>query len=323
LGPTEIVNFNVNWAAQEVPFPKFGLRLRDGQSADDFMLEIERRVNLMIGEYTMNEYKAYKNLVKHKKRTNRVFSEVCGDKSFRSGRPGRKLKMPTIAVASCSATPLKGPRRRSSKSSTLIIDETMSSSVQHAKTRSLESSKRKRKSSEQVLDAELQAASSLAQMRQKKSKKAVKKIVAAGIRRVPSILDDDVFAGPSHKGFSSWPFLRFNFHEQHTLGSENEIVDVDSFSDVVTKVQKEVVPTATVEAPVTATETVVPQSVHPQEEASPEFTKELELTIHRGDDPIQNAPWLEIREDLPLAKIPLLHWLLLTRALVRPTVVSY
>jgi uncharacterized protein YktA (UPF0223 family) len=42
------------------------------------MLEIERRVNLMIGEYTMNEYKAYKNLVKHKKRINRVFSEVSG-----------------------------------------------------------------------------------------------------------------------------------------------------------------------------------------------------------------------------------------------------
>jgi hypothetical protein len=52
---TGIVNFNVNWAAQEVPFPKFGLQLRDGRSADDFMLEIERRVNLMIGEYTMNE----------------------------------------------------------------------------------------------------------------------------------------------------------------------------------------------------------------------------------------------------------------------------
>jgi hypothetical protein len=74
--PTEIVNFNVNWATQEVPFPKFGLQLRDGQSADDFMLEIERRVNLMIGEYTMNEYRAYKNLVKYKKRINRVFSEV-------------------------------------------------------------------------------------------------------------------------------------------------------------------------------------------------------------------------------------------------------
>jgi hypothetical protein len=59
--PTEIVSFNVNWEAQEVPFPKFGLRLRDGQSVDDFMLEIKTRVNLMIGEYTMNEYKAYKN----------------------------------------------------------------------------------------------------------------------------------------------------------------------------------------------------------------------------------------------------------------------
>jgi hypothetical protein len=180
--PTEIVNFNVNWATQEVPFPKFDLRLRDGQSADDFMLEIERRVNLMIGKYTMNEYKAYKNLVKHKKWINRVFSEVCGDKSFRSRRPGRKLKMLAVAVASCLAAPLKALRRRSSKSSTLIIDETTSSSVQPAKTRSLESSKRKRKSSEQVLYVELQVASSLAQMSPKKSKKAIKKIVAAEVR---------------------------------------------------------------------------------------------------------------------------------------------
>jgi hypothetical protein len=172
------VNFNVNWAAQEVPFPRFGLQLRDSQSADDFMLEIERRVNLMIGEYIMNEYKTYKNLVKHKKRINWVFSEVCGDKSFRSRRPGHKLKMPAVDVASCSAAPLKAPRRRSSKSSKLIIDETTSSSVQPAKTKSLESTKRKRRSSEQVSDVELQAASSLAQMSQKKAKKAVKKIVA-------------------------------------------------------------------------------------------------------------------------------------------------
>jgi hypothetical protein len=191
------VNFNVKWAAQEVPFPKFGLRQRDGKSADDIMLEIERRVNLMIGEYTINEYKAYKNFVKHKKRINWVFSEVCGDKSFRSRCRGRKLKMPAIVVASCSVAPLKAARRRTSKSSTLIIDETTSSSVQPVKTRSLESSKRKHKSSEQVSDVELQAASSLAQMRQKKSKKAFKKIVAVEVRRVPSIFDDDVFAGPS------------------------------------------------------------------------------------------------------------------------------
>jgi hypothetical protein len=53
--PTEIVNFNVNWAAQAVPFPRFGLQLRDGQSANNFMIEVERKVNAMIGEYTMNE----------------------------------------------------------------------------------------------------------------------------------------------------------------------------------------------------------------------------------------------------------------------------
>jgi hypothetical protein len=140
--PAEIVNFNVNWAAQEVPFPRFGLQLRDNQSADDFMTEVENKVNAMIGEYTMNEYTAYKNLVKHKKRINRVFTEICGDKSFHSRRPGRKMKMHVVVVASCSAAPLKAPRRRSSKGNKLNIDETTSSSVQPAKTKSLESSKR-------------------------------------------------------------------------------------------------------------------------------------------------------------------------------------
>jgi hypothetical protein len=131
--PTEIVNFNVNWATQEVPFPKFGIQLRDGQSADDFMLEIERRVNLMISEYTMNKYKAYKHLVKHKKRINRVCFEVCGDKSFRSRCPGRKLKMPAVAVVSYSAGPPKAPRRRSSESSLSIVNKTTSSGVQPSK----------------------------------------------------------------------------------------------------------------------------------------------------------------------------------------------
>jgi hypothetical protein len=82
--PSEIVHFNVNWASQEVPFPKFGIKLREGQSADAFMLEVKKRLTLMIGEYTMNEYKAYKALVKHKRKINRVFSEVCNDKAFPS-----------------------------------------------------------------------------------------------------------------------------------------------------------------------------------------------------------------------------------------------
>jgi uncharacterized protein YktA (UPF0223 family) len=65
-----------------VPFPRFGIQLKDGQSAEDFMSEVEKKVNAMIGESTMNEYKAYKNLVKHKRRINWLFTEICGDKSF-------------------------------------------------------------------------------------------------------------------------------------------------------------------------------------------------------------------------------------------------
>jgi hypothetical protein len=102
--------------------------------------------------------------VKHKKRINRVFSEICGDKSFHSRRLGRNMKMPAVAVASCSAAPLKALRRRSSKSGMANIGETTSSSVQPAKTKSLESTKRKRRSFEHVSDAELQVASSLTQM---------------------------------------------------------------------------------------------------------------------------------------------------------------
>jgi hypothetical protein len=167
--PNEIVHFNVNWAAQEVPFPKFGIKLREGQSADDFMVEIEKRVTLMIGEYTMNEYKAYKVLVKHKGRINRVFTEVCGDKPFNSRRPGCKLKVPAVAVASCSATPISAPRRRSSKRGLSVIEESTSSGVQPSKTKSLESTKRKRRTSEQLSDAELQAASDLTRMIRKKN----------------------------------------------------------------------------------------------------------------------------------------------------------
>jgi hypothetical protein len=57
----------------------------------------------------------------------------------------------------------------------------------------MESSKRKRRTSEQVSDAKLQAASGLAQMSRKKSKKAVRKVVSSGVQRVPSAFDDNLF----------------------------------------------------------------------------------------------------------------------------------
>jgi hypothetical protein len=53
-----------------------------------------------------------------------------------------------------------------------------------------------------------------------------------------------------------------------------------------------------VEAPVAAAADVS-LPVHSRDEASPEFTKELELTVHRGEDPVSNAPLLEVREVVP------------------------
>jgi hypothetical protein len=88
------------------------------------------------------------------------------------------------------------------------------------------------------------------------------------------------------------------------LSSENEFVDVGSFSDVVAEVQKEVVSAATAETSSAAIDIVAPHPVHPQEKASLEFMKELELTIHRGEDPVQDAALFEIREDLPESQAP-------------------
>jgi hypothetical protein len=101
--------------------------------------------------------------------------------------------MPCVAAASYSAVPLKAPRRRSSKKSKRNADETTSSSVQPAKTKSLESTKRKRKSSKNVSDVELQAATSLAQMSQKKAKKLLRRLL---------LLKFDEFPLPSMMTFS-------------------------------------------------------------------------------------------------------------------------
>jgi hypothetical protein len=78
-----------------------------------------------------------------------------------------------------------------------------SSVVRPNKTKYLESSKRKCKTSEVVSNAEIQAASSLAQLGQKKIKRTVKKIVAAEVQCVPSTFEDDMIVEPRPKGFSS------------------------------------------------------------------------------------------------------------------------
>jgi hypothetical protein len=297
------VYFNVNWVTQEVPFPKFDVKLREGQSADAFMVEIEKRVTLMIGEYTMKEYKAYKALVNHKRRINRVFTELCGDKSFNSRRPGRKLKVHAVAISSCSAAPISAPWRRSSKRGSSVVEESTSSDVQPSKTKSLESTKCRRRNSEQISDAELQAASGLAQMSRKKSKKAVKKVASSDVQRVPSVFDD-IFVEPEPKGPFFWPLLRFDFHEHCPSGSESEFVDIDSFSDAAPEVQKEVIPDAAAEPSVAAPKAAISQPADPVGEASSEFVKELELTIRKDEDPTTNVPLIEVLESLPEGQDP-------------------
>jgi hypothetical protein len=222
-----------------------------------------------------------------------VFSEVCSENSFRSRRPGFEKKAPAIAVASCSTTLLKAPRGKSSKKGKGSTDETSSSAVHPEKTKSLESSKRKHKSSKAISDVELQAASSLAQLGKKKVKTAVNKVVVADVRRVPSAFDDDVIVEPSRKGILSclWRDLRFDFCSHSTPGSENEFVDVESFSDEGVDVRKEVTTPAVVGG-------VAVHSSTRQDEASPKFTRELEMTVHRGENPVENVPLIETREDL-------------------------
>jgi hypothetical protein len=81
-------------------------------------------------------------------------------------------------------------------------------------------------------------------------------------------------------------------------------VDIDSFSHAAPEVQKEVVSAVAAEPPAATIDTIVSQPARPQDEASPEFTKELELTIHRGQNPVQDALLVEIRENLPKGHAP-------------------
>jgi hypothetical protein len=64
-------------------------------------------------------------------------------------------KASAVAIASCSAAPPEGPRRKSSKKRKISTGDTSSPRVRPDKNQSLESSKQKRKASECVSDAEI------------------------------------------------------------------------------------------------------------------------------------------------------------------------
>jgi hypothetical protein len=107
---------------------------------------------------------------------------------------------------------------------------------------------------------------------------------------------------PHPKSFSSclWCDLRFNVRRNHSPGSENELVDIESFSDDVTEVQKDVidsVATANAEGTTSKVSTL-------KDKASLEFTEDLERTVQRKKDPIENLPVVETCEELPKGQDP-------------------
>jgi hypothetical protein len=259
----------------------------------------------MVGELTLNEYKSFKALVKHKRRVNCVFSELGAEIALRSCPPGVDKKVPVVVVATCSAALPKAPRKKSlnKRKGMNEAGDISSSTIHPEKTKSLESSKWKCKASDSVSDAEVQAASSLAQLEQKKAKNAVKKISIAIIQCVPSAFSDDEMTDELHPtGFSSclWCDLRFNVRRSYTLGSENEFVDVETFSDDVVQVQK--APTDSVAA--VDAEGDPSQASALKDRASPEFIEDLERTMQRSDDPVDNLPLVETREELPEGQDP-------------------
>jgi hypothetical protein len=129
-------------------------------------------------------------------------------------------------------------------------------------------------------------------MSRKRLKKAAKEVSSVSVRRVPSAFDDDdaLVETDSLKGILLWPL--FNFRDNYPSGSENEFVDVDSFSDGAPKVRKKTVPAAADESIIAADVVVLSKSATVAEspaadaraaaQASSEFSKELELTIQRG-----------------------------------------
>jgi hypothetical protein len=121
------------------------------------------------------------------------------------------------------------------------------------------------------------------------------------------------------------------------LDSENEFVDVDSFSDAAPEARKEVAPDAAdepaveaevavpTEAPVAAEVSAadISQPALSRDEASPEFSKELELTVQRGSILPNTLLWSKFGRSSPKIKLPLLLWPLSTSASVHLIAANY
>jgi hypothetical protein len=105
--------------------------------------------------------------------------------------------------------------------------------------------------------------------------------------------------------------LRFGVHRGYSPVSENEFVDVETFSDDVLEVQA---------GPIdfdVATEAGPSQALASKDRASREFTKDLERTVQKVVILLKTHLWLRSVKNFSKVKIPLPQSLVTTKELVR------
>jgi hypothetical protein len=173
-------------------------------------------------------------------------------------------------------------------------------------------------------------------MSRKRLKKVVKKVSFVGIQRVPSAFDDDTFVETdSLKGVFLWPL--FNFRDNCPSGSENEFVDVDSFSDAAPEVHKETVLAATNESVIVAdvaaplrppllSKPLLLMSLNRLSlgmKSHPNSPRSLSSLFKGGRVPPNTLLWSKFGRLFPKIKLPLPLWPLSTRASVRLIVANY
>jgi type IV secretory pathway VirJ component len=88
--------------------------------------------------------------------------------------------------------------------------------------------------------------------------------------------------------------LRLSVRRSYTPSSENEFVDVETFSDDVLKVEE--APTGSVAA--ADAEADPSQASALKDGASPKFNEDLERTVQRSANSVENLPLVETREEL-------------------------
>jgi hypothetical protein len=139
----------------------------------------------------------------------------------------------------------------------------------------------------------------------------------------------------SLKGVFLWPL--FNFRDNCPSSSENQFVDVDSFSDVASEVHKETVPAAADESTIAADvaaplrpplllKPLLPMSLNPLSlgmKPPPNLPKSLS-SLYKGRRVLPNTLlWSKFGRLFPKIKLPLPLWSLSTRASVRLIVANY